>query len=474
MKINKYGWMIALLLASLIFTGCDAVSTGTANSGQIEVSGNVEAVEVSIGSEVSGKVAEVFVSEGDKVAVGDPLFRLDNEILSAQHDQAVAALESAQAGLDSANASVSAAEANQELANLNLELAQLQEEMTLQASRMQEIPARQNAWNGTTPIEVDLPSWYFDRSEEIDAIQKEIDDAKANLEIERENLADVLDEVSNADIQGIEERLAAAQAAFTVAQELKDRQVENEGRTAITDYVTSLYDSAKAELESAQAEYDSTLSDVGATDLLEARARVVVANERYQSALTKLYALQTGEDSLEVRAASLGASQAELMVSQADAALTQAQAGVTAAEKAVAQAQANLDLVELQLEKLVVKTDVGGVVLMKTVQVGELVQAGITAVTVGKLDDLTITVYVPEEQYGAISLGDAADVKVDSFPDKVFSATVTRIADQAEYTPRNVQTEEDRRTTVFAIELSVTDKDGNLKPGMPADVTFLP
>ncbi len=472
MKIRKYIWVVALLLAGLVFTGCDAVTT--TSSDVIEGSGNVEAVEVSVAPEVSGKVAEVFVSEGDEVQAGDELFRLDNEILTAQHDQALAALEAAQAGLDSANAGVTAAEANQELANLNLELAQLQEEMTFQTSRMQEIPARENAWNGTTSTEVDLPSWYFDRSEEIDAIQKEIDEAKNDLEIERENLADVLNDVSNADITAVEERLAAAQAAFAVAQELKDRQVENDGRIAITDYVTSLYDSAKAELESAQAEYDSTLSDVGAQDLLEARARVVVANERYQLALTKLYELQTGEDSLEVRAASLGVSQADLMVTQADAAVNQAKAGATAAEKAVAQAQANLDLVELQVEKLVVKTDVAGVVLVKTVQVGELVQAGITAVTVGKLDDLTITVYIPEEQYGAISLGDSADVKVDSFPDKVFSATVTRIADQAEYTPRNVQTEEDRRTTVFAIELSVADKDGSLKPGMPADVTFAP
>ena len=81
-------------------------------------------------------------------------------------------------------------------------------------------------------------------------------------------------------------------------------------------------------------------------------------------------------------------------------------------------------------------------------------------------------VYVPEDQYGEIMLGDSAVVSVDSFPDEFFDAVVTRIADQAEYTPRNVQTEEDRKTTVFAVELSVEDLGGKLKPGMPADVTF--
>ena len=92
--------------------------------------------------------------------------------------------------------------------------------------------------------------------------------------------------------------------------------------------------------------------------------------------------------------------------------------------------------------------------------------------TIGQLDKLSITVYVPEDQYGEIRLGDMALVSVDSFPDELFEAVVTRIADQAEYTPRNVQTEEDRKTTVFAIELSVDNPDWKLKPGMPADVSF--
>lgn len=472
MKKQYALWMVGLLLIGTVLSSCDAIDT--TDTSQIKVSGNVEAVEVSVAAEVSGTVAEVYVGEGDRVKAGDPLFSMNNELLDAQYDQALAALEAAQAGLDSADASVSAAESNVDLAKLNLELAQLQEDMTLQTSRLQELPDREAAWNGSVPSEVDLPSWYFDQPEEITALEKEIDEAKTNLGIEQKNLEDVLDDVSNADIRAIEERLALAQVSFEVAQELKNRQVALDGRQAITDYVNTLYDSAKAELEGAQAEYDSILSEVGAKDLLEARARVAVANERYQYALTLQYLLLTGEDSLEVRAASLSVSQAAIAVFQAEVALIQAQAGVTASEKAVAQAQANLDLVALQREKLTVKAAVGGVVLVKTIEVGELVQPGITVLTIGKLDDLTITVYVPEEQYGTISLGDPADVQVDSYGGKVFTATVIRIADQAEYTPRNVQTEEDRRTTVFAIELSVSDPDGNLKPGMPADVTFLP
>jgi multidrug resistance efflux pump len=85
---------------------------------------------------------------------------------------------------------------------------------------------------------------------------------------------------------------------------------------------------------------------------------------------------------------------------------------------------------------------------------------------------MTLTVYLPENQYGLVSIGDSAEVEVDSFPGEVFAAEVVRIADEAEYTPRNVQTEEERQTTVYAVELRVVDPDGRLKPGMPADVIF--
>ena len=86
--------------------------------------------------------------------------------------------------------------------------------------------------------------------------------------------------------------------------------------------------------------------------------------------------------------------------------------------------------------------------------------------TIGQLDDLTVKVYVPESKYGQIDLGDIADLTTNSFPDEVFEATVIRIADKAEYTPRNVQTSEDRATTVYAIELSVDDPDGKPPSGV--------
>jgi HlyD family secretion protein len=88
------------------------------------------------------------------------------------------------------------------------------------------------------------------------------------------------------------------------------------------------------------------------------------------------------------------------------------------------------------------------------------------------LDDMTLTVYVPEDRYGEISLGQKAQVSVDSFPGESFEAVVVHIAEEAEFTPRNVQTAEGRSSTFYAIKLQLDDPAGNLKPGMPADVVF--
>ena len=136
-------------------------------------------------------------------------------------------------------------------------------------------------------------------------------------------------------------------------------------------------------------------------------------------------------------------------------------------------AQANLDLLDDQIAKTTVFAPVDGVVMTRNAEPGSVVNAGAALLTLARLDELTITVYVPEDRVGEVSLGQTANVSVDSFPGVVFTATVSYISDQAEFTPRNVQTVSGRKNTVFAIKLKLNDKSEKLKPGMPADVTFL-
>jgi multidrug efflux pump subunit AcrA (membrane-fusion protein) len=117
-----------------------------------------------------------------------------------------------------------------------------------------------------------------------------------------------------------------------------------------------------------------------------------------------------------------------------------------------------------------IRSPINGVLLTRAIEPGEITTAGSTLLVVGQLETLTLTVYVPEERYGQVQLGQAYPVSVDSFPGRTFEGRVTRIADQAEFTPRNVQTVQGRKNTVYAVRLTLDNPDQALKPGMPADV----
>ena len=119
-----------------------------------------------------------------------------------------------------------------------------------------------------------------------------------------------------------------------------------------------------------------------------------------------------------------------------------------------------------------VRSPIDGVILERLVEPAEFVAPGSTVLVVAALDALTLKIYVPEDRYGQIALGQTYAVTVDSFPNETFNGTVKFISDRAEFTPRNVQTTDSRKTTVFAIDLDLAPSNGKLKPGMPADVNF--
>ena len=119
-----------------------------------------------------------------------------------------------------------------------------------------------------------------------------------------------------------------------------------------------------------------------------------------------------------------------------------------------------------------IRAPLSGVVLERLFEPGEIATPGSTLLVLGDLFTLNLTVYVPEDRYGQIILDHTYPVTVDSFPGRTFEGVVTHIADQAEFTPRNVQTAEGRKTTVIAVRLSIANPDLKLKPGMPADVNF--
>src|SRR5919106_6972703 len=436
---------ILVVLIILVTIGYFVIrSLNTPDNGQLDASGTIESVTVNVSPETAGKVKAVLVAEGQSVKTGDPLLSLDDSLIQSEK-------QTAQSALDSANAAVQTAE-------VALEAAQLQHDLTLSNALAQEKSTRLTVWQDSKPTQFTQPVWYFSKEERLQAAQAEVDAKKAALEDALTNLDDVSQRAGTANFLQIEANLVQMRLAFQNAQSVFDSTNGASDSQDLRDAAQIILDEAEIDLEDAQKDYDDALTTEGATDVMEARADVVIAQEAYDLALDNLRALQTGADSPQVQAAAK-------VVEQAQSALEQAKTNVIAA-------QSRLNTIETQLKKITVTAPMDGVILTRNIEPGEFVQPGAAAFALANLDELTITVYVPEDQYGNISLGQKATVTVDSFPGESFDAEVIHIADQAEFTPRNVQTVEGRSSTVYAIKLKVTDSEGKLKIGMPADVVF--
>lgn len=140
---------------------------------------------------------------------------------------------------------------------------------------------------------------------------------------------------------------------------------------------------------------------------------------------------------------------------------------VAEAKAAVSAADATLKAIRKQIDELKIRADVDAVVEAIELRPGDLVPANAPALSLIDLNHLWVRAYVPEDKLD-LKLGQNVDVTVDSYPGVTFTGTITFIASQGEFTPRNVQTPEERSKQVFRIKVAVTDP--RLRPGMAADV----
>ncbi|MEW6067120.1 MAG: efflux RND transporter periplasmic adaptor subunit [Nitrospirota bacterium] len=146
---------------------------------------------------------------------------------------------------------------------------------------------------------------------------------------------------------------------------------------------------------------------------------------------------------------------------------------INAAENRVKQAKASVRVFEERLKDSVICAPVSGVILRKNIELGETVAAGIPVYTIGDLENPWVKVYVKEDSLGLVKIGQKAEITVDSYPNKKYEGIVTHISSEAEFTPKNVQTQEERVKLVFGVKVSVKNLNDELKPGMPADVRIM-
>jgi multidrug resistance efflux pump len=415
---------IMTLLLGLTLLGLTGCATTTA--GPLKATGTVESTEVTISPEVGGRVMEVTAQEGDHVKAGTVLVRLDDTILQSQLRQALSSLKVAQANYDLLAAGPTTEQVRQAQAALMIATAGYSRTVT--SSRQADIDAAQSALNAAT-----------------EAYNK----VKAGPQ--QEDYA-----AAEAAYRNTEAALKQAQFAYDTTFRRDPAGINASPAAMALEQATNNNNAAKSAYDKVAKSPDN--------------AQISAAYQQVQTARAALDRAMTPARAFDVQ-------QAQAQVDQAQAALDALNAGarsqqLDAARAQVETAQAAADTLRVQIKKLTLVAPVDGVLLARSIEPGEMASVGAPLLTLSQLDDLRLTVYVPEDRYGEIKLSQAAQVSVDTFPNVTFNATVRHIADKAEFTPRNVQTTDGRRTTVFAVKLSVSDSSSRLKPGMPADVVF--
>ena len=279
--------VIALLVVALLAGAYYFYNLSRPVNTALTASGTVEAVEIMIAPEISGKVSEVLVNEGDIVQAGDVIFRINDSLPQAQRNLAASALETAKAASQTADAAIASAQA--------------QYYLTLTAAQSEQKASRSSDWNATQPTEFNQPAWYFEKTEQVAAAQKEVETDLSALQTAQSKVASVIEKAASGDFLAAEKRLMSARTAIEVAQTVLTLTASTDQN--LKDSAQQTYDDTVAELTSAQKAYNDAITTTGAADVLTARADLRVAQERYDAAQDQLRVLQTGNLSLKVVAA---------------------------------------------------------------------------------------------------------------------------------------------------------------------------
>ena len=278
----------------------------------------------------------------------------------------------------------------------------------------------------------------FEAAGRIDTIVvHEGDRVKAGQELARLDQSEL-----NARRQQASAQLAAAQATLTELERGSRTEEVQQGRDQLA--------TANQRLADAQRDLDRTrrLFDGGAVSreaLDKAQLAFEVAQSQHDQAAQAFQLLQIGP-----RPERIDAQRA-----------------------AVAAAQGTVQQINAMLANAVIRAPFDGVVTVKDREVGETVSPGAPVLTVTNLDDRWVRIYIPETRIGAVHLGEGATITADTYKGRVYRGAVSFIASEAEFTPKNVQTKDERVKLVYAVKVRITsDSTYDLKPGIPADVTL--
>jgi len=237
-----------------------------------------------------------------------------------------------------------------------------------------------------------------------------------------------------------------------------------------------------AEVAAFQAELDALVAGSRPQEIAAARAAVARAKAEVERAKLEfgrqkdLFERKLASEQAFVAARSTHeAALATLQEAQEHLNLVQEgprQEDITRARARLDQAKQSLALAETRLGYATLRAPLPGVVLSENVEPGEYVVPGVPVVTIGDLVNTWVRAYVNETDLGRVKLGQPVCVTTDTYPDKVYAGKLTFIASEAEFTPKSVQTTEERVKLVYRVKIEIANPAMELKPGMPADAAI--
>jgi HlyD family secretion protein len=293
---------------------------------------------------------------------------------------------------------------------------------------------------------------------------------------------------AQAAVDAARTRPAQADASVSLARASVDAQLV-QARAQIESALAAL-EAYKANVAAAEANLQAIETNLARAESDLARLEALyrdgaVSAEQIDTARAAAKALRAQRDAARAQrdAAQIQLGAAGAGVAQARAALAVAEANrqtvgirqqdAVASRAQLAQAQALLQQAEILRSYTILKAPMAGVVVAKNVEVGDLVGVGAPVVTVADLSQVYLRVFVSESDLARVKLGQPVDVRVDGFSGRTFRGTVDQINSSAEFTPRNVQTKEERVKLIFGVKVALPNPDGVLKPGLPADAVIL-
>jgi HlyD family secretion protein len=256
------------------------------------------------------------------------------------------------------------------------------------------------------------------------------------------------DTIAEIDHTLLDLQLKQAEAAASIAK-YQLEMLLNGARTEDLQIAEQNLDQAKSNFETVEKNYQRSkelfkTGDISVKDMDDSENRYNTAKTQYNSAVLNLSKLKKGARVEELNAAK----------AQYD------------------QATASRDLLKRKIDDCSIKSPVTGFVTDKFVEEGEFVNIGTPIYSIARMSPVNLTIYVSEQDLGRIRVGEEVAITIDSYRNRKFNGRIIFISPQAEFTPKNIQTKDERIKQVFAVKLEIPNDDKILKPGMPADAVI--